>query len=33
MTERVKAAIRSDRRLSDAQQAALIAVYDGMLCD
>ena len=33
LTERVKAAIRADRRLSDAQQAALIAVYDSMLRD
>jgi transcriptional regulator with XRE-family HTH domain len=33
MTERVKAAIRADRRLSDAQQAALISVYDSMLRD
>ena len=33
MTERVKSAIRADRRLSDAQQAALIAVYDSMLRD
>ena len=33
MSERVKAAIRADRRLSDAQQAALIAVYDSMLRD
>ena len=33
MTERVKAAIRADHRLSDAQQAALIAVYDSMLRD
>jgi hypothetical protein len=33
MTERVKAAIGADRRLSDAQQAALIAVYDSMLRD
>ena len=32
-TERVKSAIRADRRLSDAQQAALIAVYDSMLRD
>ena len=32
-SERVKAAIRSDHRLSDAQQAALIAVYDSMLRD
>jgi len=31
MTERVKAAIRADHRLSDAQQAALVAVYDSML--
>jgi hypothetical protein len=29
----VKAANRADRRLSDAQQAALIAVYDSMLRD
>jgi transcriptional regulator with XRE-family HTH domain len=33
VTERVKSAIRADRRLSDAQQAALIAVYDSMLRD
>ena len=33
MTERVKGAIRADHRLSDAQQAALIAVYDSMLRD
>ena len=33
MTERVKAAVRADHRLSDAQQAALIAVYDSMLRD
>jgi transcriptional regulator with XRE-family HTH domain len=33
MTERVKAAIRADHRLSDAQQAALIAVYGSMLRD
>jgi transcriptional regulator with XRE-family HTH domain len=33
MTERVKAAIRADHRLSDAQQAALIAVYDSILRD
>jgi hypothetical protein len=33
MTERVKAVIRADRRLSDAQRAALIAVYDSMLRD
>jgi transcriptional regulator with XRE-family HTH domain len=33
MTERVKAAIRADHRLSDAQQAALIAVYSSMLRD
>jgi transcriptional regulator with XRE-family HTH domain len=33
MTERVKSAIRADRRLSAAQQAALIAVYDSMLSD
>ena len=32
-SERVKAAIRADHRLSDAQQAALIAVYDSMLRD
>jgi hypothetical protein len=31
MTERVKSAIRGDRRLSAAQQAALMAVYDSML--
>jgi transcriptional regulator with XRE-family HTH domain len=31
MTERVKSAIRADRRLTGAQQAALIAVYDSML--
>jgi hypothetical protein len=31
MTERVTAAIRADHRLSSAQQAALIAVYDSML--
>ena len=33
MTERVKAAIRADHRLSDAQQTALIAVYHSMLHD
>ncbi len=33
MTERVRAAVRADHRLSDAQQAALIAVYDSMLHD
>src|SRR5215469_6893069 len=33
VTERVKSAIRADHRLSDAQQAALIAVYDSMLRD
>jgi len=33
LTERVKSAIRADRRLSNAQQAALIAVYDSMLRD
>ena len=33
MTERVKSAIRADRRLSADQQAALIAVYDSMLGD
>jgi hypothetical protein len=33
LTDRVKAAIRADHRLSDAQQAALIAVYDSMLRD
>ena len=33
LTERVKAAVRADHRLSDAQQAALIAVYDSMLHD
>ena len=33
VTERVKSAIRADRRLSDAQQTALIAVYDSMLRD
>jgi transcriptional regulator with XRE-family HTH domain len=33
VTERVKAAIRADHRLSDARQAALIAVYDSMLRD
>ena len=33
MTERVKAAVRADHRLSGAQQAALIAVYDSMLHD
>jgi transcriptional regulator with XRE-family HTH domain len=33
MTERVKSAVRADRRLSAAQQAALIAVYDSMLRD
>jgi transcriptional regulator with XRE-family HTH domain len=33
MTERVKRAIRADHRLSDAQQAALLAVYDSMLRD
>ena len=31
ITERVKAAIRADHRLSDAQQGALIAVYHSML--
>ena len=30
---RVKAAIRGDHRLSDARQAALIAVYDSVLRD
>jgi transcriptional regulator with XRE-family HTH domain len=33
VTERVKSAIRADHRLSEAQQAALIAVYDSMLRD
>jgi transcriptional regulator with XRE-family HTH domain len=33
MTQRVKAAIRADHRLSDAQQAALIVVYGSMLRD
>jgi transcriptional regulator with XRE-family HTH domain len=33
MTERVKSAIRADRRLTDGQQAALITVYDSMLRD
>jgi hypothetical protein len=33
VTEHVKSAIRADHRLSDAQQAALIAVYDSMLRD
>jgi transcriptional regulator with XRE-family HTH domain len=33
VTERVKSAIRADHRLSDAQQAALVAVYDSMLRD
>jgi transcriptional regulator with XRE-family HTH domain len=33
VTERVKAAIRADHRLSDAQQTALIAVYDSMIRD
>jgi transcriptional regulator with XRE-family HTH domain len=33
VTERVKAAIRADHRLSEAQQAALITVYDSMLHD
>ena len=33
MTERVKSAIRADRRLTDAQQTALITVYDSMLRD
>ncbi len=33
MTERVKSAIWADRRLSDAQRTALIAVYDSMLRD
>ena len=33
VTERVKSAIRADHRLSDAQQTALIAVYDSMLRD
>ena len=33
VTERVKAAIRADHRLNDAQQTALIAVYDSMLRD
>jgi len=33
VTERAKAAIRADRRLSNEQQAALIAVYDSMLRD
>jgi hypothetical protein len=33
VTERVKAAIRADHRLSDTQRAALIAVYDSMLRD
>jgi transcriptional regulator with XRE-family HTH domain len=33
LTERVKSAIRADHRLSEAQQAALISVYDSMLRD
>ena len=33
LTERVKSAIRADHRLSEAQQAALITVYDSMLRD
>jgi len=33
VAERVKSAIRADHRLSDAKQAALIAVYDSMLRD
>ena len=33
LTERVKSAIRADYRLSEAQQAALISVYDSMLRD
>jgi transcriptional regulator with XRE-family HTH domain len=33
MTDRVKAAIRADRRLTGEQQAALVAVYDSMLRD
>jgi transcriptional regulator with XRE-family HTH domain len=33
VTERVKSAIRADHRLSEAKQAALIAVYDSMLRD
>jgi transcriptional regulator with XRE-family HTH domain len=32
-TERVTAAIRADRRLSEAQKSALLAVYDSMLRD
>jgi transcriptional regulator with XRE-family HTH domain len=31
MTERVRSAIRADRRLSGEQQAALLVVYDSML--